>query len=535
MLVAKTKKYVFAGLGLLLLSLLLLTLSGCNATSDVRPSFQATGSWQGTIGADRVEGVVAPDRTYHLTIVDAAGNPVGVYVGVIGSIDSENIGSMTLVRLHTTEETGIQKQFTFKLSADRLFSLQGIELTRTGDANGPAVASAVAGHWSLAAADNSTEVVVNADGTLSGGDGVNCRYSGTLNLIDPTWNIFSLNMTLANLPGKLCTNSTNSDYSGLAMVLPPENARRRLWFAANNRIQGGVRTLFGEWSETINVAPVAQMTILGERADQSVLVQMQANASVELNAQGSFDANNDALTYAWSGTAPDGITPLNILGTGSAVTFIPLVEGVYTLTLTVSDGIEETQTLPRQLRVESTPDRFTGCLNGTVLDTRTNLLWLQNAGCRDLNLEVAANLWGFNALVAQERVNTLLATGVCSLTDNSVLGDWRLPTVNEFRQIVTTTPFAGPPALLNGTGTGQWTEGDVFVNVGATQTLDKRYIYWTADADPDPEALNNWLFVNFNYLNPADWSGSQFSGTRNSLWPVRALRPGEQCPSVPVP
>lgn len=529
MFVAKTKKYRFAGLGLLFLSALLLTLSGCNATSDLRPAYQATGSWQGTIGADQVRGIIAPDRTYHLAIVDAAGNSVGAYVGTIGSIDAENIGSMTLIRLHATEDAGAQQQFTFKLSADRLFSLQGIELTRTGEANGPAMSSAVAGHWSLAAADNSTEVVVNADGTLSGSDGVNCRYSGNLNLIDPTWNIFFLNMTLGDIPGKLCTDS---DYTGLAMVLPPENARRRLWFAANNRIQGGVRMLFGEWSETINVAPVAQMTILGERTDQSVLVQMQAKAAVELDAQGSSDANNDALSYAWSGTAPDGITPLNILGTGSAVTFKPEIEGLYTLTLTVNDGIDSS-ILTRQFRVESTLDRFVGCGNGTVLDTRTNLLWLQDAGCRDLNLEVAANLWGFNALVAQERVKTLLAAGVCTLADNSVLGDWRLPTVNEFRQIVTTTPFVGPPALLNGTGTGQWTEGDVFVNVGATQTLDKRYIYWTADADPAPEALNNWLYVNFNYLNTAEWSGSQFSGTRNSLWPVRALRPGEQCPAVP--
>ena len=528
MFIAKTTKYAFFGLCCLFSSFLLLTLSGCNATSDPRPVYQTTGSWQGTIGTDQVQGIIAPDRTYHLAIIDAEGNPVGVYVGEVGSIDAENIGSMTLIRLHTTENAGAQQQFTFKLSADRLFSFQGIELARTAEANGPAVPSAVAGHWSLAAADNFTDVVINADGAVSGGDGGNCRYSGTLNLIDPAWNIYSLNMTLADIPGGTCNDS---DYSGLAIILPPENERRRIWFAANNRIVGGARTLFGEWAETINVAPVAQIAILGEREDQSVLVQMQANAAVELDAQGSFDANHDTLTYAWSGVAPDGITPLNVQGTGSAVTFIPAIEGLYTLNLTVDDGITSNM-LTRQLRVESTPDRFIGCGNGTVLDTRINLLWLQDAGCLALNFDDVLNRWGFNASTAQERVNTLLANSLCGLSDGSVPGDWRLPTVSEFRQIVTATPSAEPPALLNGSGTGQWTEGDVFVNVGATDTLAKLYLYWTADPDPDPL---NWVFVNFNYDVPENWSGSQFAGTLNSLWPLRALRPGEQCPAVPVP
>lgn len=526
-------KYAFAGLCCTLFFLLLLILSGCDATSDPRPVYQPTGSWQGTIGTDQVRGIIAPDRTYHLAIVDAEGNSVGEYIGVIGSLDAENIGVMTIMRLHTAESVGAQQQFTFKLSADRLFSLQGIELARTAEANGPAVPSAVAGHWSLAAADNFTDVVVNADGTVSGGDGVNCRYSGTINLIDPAWNIFFLNVTLADIPGGACNDS---DYSGLAMILPPASERRQVWFAANNRIKGGFNTFFGEWSETVNVAPVAQMTILGERADQSVLVQLQANAAVELNAQGSFDANNDLLTYTWSGIAPDGITPLNIQGTGSAASFIPAIPGIYTLTLTVNDGIAG-NTLTRQLRVESTLDRFVACGNGTVFDTRSTLLWLQDAGCLALNFDAVLNRWGFNASTAQERINTVLVDGVCGLSDGSVLGggDWRLPTKDEFRQIVTATPFAGPPALLNGKGTGQWTEGDVFINVGATNTPGKLYIYWTADPDPDPLVLNNWFFVNFDYDVPENWSGSQFVGTTNSLWPLRALRPNEQCPSVPVP
>jgi hypothetical protein len=213
------------------------------------------------------------------------------------------------------------------------------------------------------------------------------------------------------------------------------------------------------------------------------------------------------------------------------VTFIPAVEGLYILTLTVDDGIASNM-LTHEFEIVSTPDRFIGCVNGTVLDTRSNLLWLQDAGCSALNLDTVANQWGFAAATGLERVNTLLASGGCGLSDGSAPGDWRLPTVNEFRQIVTTTPFAfGPPALLNGSGTGQWTEGDVFINVGVTNNpLRKLFVYWTAD--PAPDSLN-WFFVNFAYDVPENWSESQFAGTLNSLWPVRALRPGEQCPAVP--
>ncbi len=539
MFISKTKKYAFTGLGLTLLAFLLLVLAGCNATSDPKVSYQATGSWQGTIKnpiagtVDQVRGLIAPDGSYHLAIV-AEGNSVGAYVGRISFIDTENVGNMTLQRLQGNESSGNPLSITFKLSADRLYSLQGIELKRTPDANGPAVQSAVAGHWSLSALDNTTEVIINADGSLGGSDG-SCNYSGSLELKSPSWNIYRFVLTVSDYAYLSSCSLDKGTYDGLAMLLNVGDPRPRLWFAANSL----AKTFLGEWSETDNDAPVAKMTILGERPDQSVLVQ--EGAAVELDGQDSSDANNDLLTYAWSGVDFDGnaLTMTIAPDSGSTATFIPVKDGIYSLTLTVNDGIVS-NTLVRQLGVEWTPDRFIGCGNGTVLDTKSNLLWLQDAGCLDLNLDVAANLWGFSAPVAQERVKTV-ADGVCALTDNSAPGDWGLPKVDEFRQIVTTTPFAVPPALLNGQGTGQWSDGDIFVNVGATNILDNElYIYWTAEPDLDPVAPNNWLFVDFNYDVPENWKGSQFAGTINSLWPVRALRTNptnpelnEQCPSVP--
>jgi hypothetical protein len=511
--VAKTKKYVFFGRCCTLLSLLLLTLSGCNATSELRPTFEATGSWQGTIGADQVRGIISPDHTYHLTIVNAAGEFDGEYVGLIGAVNAENVGSMTLIRLHAGDAVGLPQPANFKLSADRLFSLQGIELTRTGEADGPAVPSAVAGHWSLAAADNITDVVVNADGTLSGNDGVDCSYSGSLQLLSPSWNIYFLDVTLATLPGGSCNHSA---YSGLAMILPPENDRRRLWFAANNRVGGGIKTFFGVWSETANAAPETQMTILGERADQSVLVQK--DAAVELDAQGTSDANHDALSYTWSVTYPNGNSSIM---TGSTVKFVPDISvdnngngGSYSLELKVSDGIDST-TLTRQLQVVWTLDRFIACGNGTALDTRTNLLWLQDAGCVALNQGVVN--WGVSHAEALARVGTL-SNGVCQLGDSSAAGDWHLPTLKDFSYIV---PL------------GQWRAGN-FVHVGTNPDPAGRNLpfYWTAERDPVVAA--NWLFADVSYVAPADWFGSLFENNPIvAVWPVRALRAGEQCPPVP--
>jgi hypothetical protein len=60
--------------------------------------------------------------------------------------------------------------------------------------------------------------------------------------------------------------------------------------------------------------------------------------------------------------------------------------------------------------------------NGTV--TVNGLVWLKDAGC----------LGRMNWDSAMARPKTL-AHGQCGLTDNSKLGDWRLPTVDELKAI----------------------------------------------------------------------------------------------------
>ena len=95
--------------------------------------------------------------------------------------------------------------------------------------------------------------------------------------------------------------------------------------------------------------------------------------------------------------------------------------------------------------------RFIDNQDGTVTDTVTGLIWLQDAGCLS-----PAN-WA--AAVAQ--VNAL-ASGTCGLADGSAAGDWRLPNLNELESLVDVSE--SNPAL---------SAGHAFTNVSNA-------IYWSS-------------------------------------------------------
>jgi hypothetical protein len=63
-------------------------------------------------------------------------------------------------------------------------------------------------------------------------------------------------------------------------------------------------------------------------------------------------------------------------------------------------------------------NRFVDCGNGTVKDFKTGLFWLKNANCFGLQNWATANISAAN-----------LGQGQCGLTDGSLPGDWRLPTL----------------------------------------------------------------------------------------------------------
>jgi hypothetical protein len=109
-----------------------------------------------------------------------------------------------------------------------------------------------------------------------------------------------------------------------------------------------------------------------------------------------------------------------------------------------ADGTVLTSARPDPACFDSTL-QFVNCGNGTVTDTATGLIWLEDAACLGIGEFATAN-----------QVAAGLADGACALTDNSSPGDWRLPTLAEWDVIIDqatangcTTPWI-PGAAGNG-------------------------------------------------------------------------------------
>ena len=539
MLKLKTKKYAFFA-SCALLSLLLLILSGCDASSDPKVYYQATGSWEGTIDGKSVRGIIAPDGRYHLAVVDANGDFIpgaGEYVGTVSMVDKENnIGRMTLAFLRPPAageppvSAVILTPVSFILTGSSLSSADApYNLSRTPNADGPGTQSDVAGRWSLSVNETTpdiTNLVVDSAGNLSGNDGDACQYSGTLKLIDPAWNIFELDLKFSDYLLRDCKDDTLLTYEGLAMVLPVENNRKHLWLASTvwTASGTGTGTYIKNLAATINVAPVAKMTAnaieLQESEVPTRIEVKKLSAPIELSAGLSFDDNKDTLTYQWSGAGPNG--NLNFAAT-SVNTFTPGIGGVYKFSLIVNDGLLSSELIEREFEVVRVTDRFVDCYNGTVLDTKNdlNLFWLKDAGCSNLHgpTELSDGTWWVDLVTAKANVASLASPlAECLLDDGSVVTDWRLPSRADFTSI--SEPFGTPPALVNGVGTGQWQEGDVFVNVGRNPYSfgfnNKYWRYWTSDED------GNGNVVNFGYEVEPPWSEEVDPNTSiRAVWAVR--------------
>lgn len=115
--------------------------------------------------------------------------------------------------------------------------------------------------------------------------------------------------------------------------------------------------------------------------------------------------------------------------------------------------------------------RFADCGNGTVTDQVTGNVWLKNASCMPMLYYAEAN-----AEVATLGDGTHPA---CGLSDGSSPGDWRLPTRDEWAELIQQAQANGcawPDFLLPDTeGLGCATEGDPFEAMG-----DGFPIYWSS-------------------------------------------------------
>jgi len=145
--------------------------------------------------------------------------------------------------------------------------------------------------------------------------------------------------------------------------------------------------------------------------------------------------------------------------------------------------------------------RFTNNNNGTVTDNLTGLIWLQDALCTALNPPPANGAlqggrdWA-SALVA---ANTL-KSGQCGLSDDSVIGTWRLPNVNEMESLVDLS-LSNPPLPAN----------NYFSNIPPFP------IYWTSTITGD-------YYPGVNAIGQDMFTGKIQGDTKTTpkyIWPVK--------------
>lgn len=144
-------------------------------------------------------------------------------------------------------------------------------------------------------------------------------------------------------------------------------------------------------------------------------------------------------------------------------------------------------------------NRYVDCGNGTVTDTSTGLVWLQDADCFG---ELTYS--GANAAAAA------LQDGDCGLTDKSKPGDWRLATIDEWtKSVAEADRMTCAPCVTNDPVSGCLSDGPTsFFNVRSEN-------YWssTGGENQGTEALFQVL-TNCN-LGAGDKLFEAF------VWPVR--------------
>jgi Protein of unknown function (DUF1566)/Collagen triple helix repeat (20 copies) len=160
--------------------------------------------------------------------------------------------------------------------------------------------------------------------------------------------------------------------------------------------------------------------------------------------------------------------------------------------------------------------RYVDNADGTVTDCRSGLIWLKNANCTTLGPKDWAT--ATTAVAA-------LTSGQCGLTDGSAAGDWRMPTIAEWRAMIASPISQGitDPVLTNAAGNAKWSEGNAFSAVqsavywSSTTLVDNLFLAWDA-------SLGGEIGLNFGFSPTTD---------AKLVWPVRAGQEGAAGPAGP--
>ena len=224
----------------------------------------------------------------------------------------------------------------------------------------------------------------------------------------------------------------------------------------------------------------------------------------------SFTGDGAGLTNLNPASLSSGTATISI--SGNAATASAVTNGVVT-TGTYSDPSWITSLAGSKVTgLDCAGGRYEDNGDGTVSDCRTGLIWLKNANCTDTAGGIVKTI-GYLSWSDAGTWTANLANGICSLTDGSSAGDWRLPTKTEWMAMVESARKQGfiYPALTNATGTAHWTSGDAFTNILSS-------FYWSSSTYA-PDTAGAWG------VGMVDGSVHVGSKTfHNYVWPVRGVQ-----------
>jgi hypothetical protein len=151
--------------------------------------------------------------------------------------------------------------------------------------------------------------------------------------------------------------------------------------------------------------------------------------------------------------------------------------------------------------------RFCDMQNGTVRDNKTGLIWLKDASCMG-----EMTWWDARADVS------MVYHSRCGLTDFSEMGDWRLPTIDEWEAFIEDSIEDGyrTPVLCDATGLYPTSEGDPFLGVISDE-------YWSDTPDDSLGEGYAWIcdMGSEGDLYPEFFQPVSTSSI-NYVWPVRS-------------
>lgn len=177
------------------------------------------------------------------------------------------------------------------------------------------------------------------------------------------------------------------------------------------------------------------------------------------------------------------------------------------------DGVVALQSADPSCRDDSA-SIYVDCGNGTVTDNRTGLVWLQNGDCLDgaVDWVTASN---FVAGLADMPPSSDAAAHDCGLSDGSSPGEWRLPSIGEWEDMVALgIALDCHPAITNDLANSCWS---LLCHTSGTCAFNGVYsaFYWSSTPAVTAAASSFGVDLEFGLVG----FGSQ-AGTR-LVWPVR--------------